>query len=174
MGTPFIGQIALVAFNFAPRGWAFCNGQTLSIAQNGELFTLLGTTYGGDGMTTFNLPDLRGRVPIHMNAGGNGLGTYAPGQVGGSETVTLNSNQLPSHTHQAQCFNGAGDSMSPSGALWANAADDLPYVAGTTTGVSLLTTALQPAGGGQSHPNLMPSVAINYIIALVGIAPSST
>src|SRR3954464_2189508 len=126
---PFIGQIMLFAGNFAPRGWAFCEGQLLSIAQNTALFSILGTTYGGNGQTTFALPDLRGRVPIHPGQG-PGLSPYALGQVGGSESVTLTSKQITGHKHLAQCLNAAGSSTGPSGAVWAGSTTNDPIYQG--------------------------------------------
>ena len=123
---PYIGQITLVAFNFAPVGWAFCNGQLLPIDQNTALFQLIGTTYGGDGQTTFALPDLRSRIPLHQGQG-SGTSNYTIGQIGGSEQVTLTSDQVPSHTHQAQCFTGGSNSQSPVNGLWAQASIDQPY-----------------------------------------------
>ena len=118
--TPYLGQIALVAFNFAPQGWALCNGQLLSIAQNTALYSLLGTTYGGDGQATFALPNLQSRIPLHQ---GQGVSTsnYQIGQIGGFETVTLSDEQIPSHSHQAQCFTGGSNSKSPVNAIWAQA-----------------------------------------------------
>ena len=128
---PYLGQITLVAFNFAPVGWAFCDGQLLSIDQNTALFQLIGTTYGGDGQTTFALPDLRSRIPLHQGQG-SGTSNYTIGQTGGSEQVTLTSDQLPSHTHQAQCFTGGSNSQSPVNGIWAQASNDQPYKGGTT------------------------------------------
>jgi microcystin-dependent protein len=168
--TPYIGQITLVAFNFAPQGWAVCDGSLLSIAQNAALFDLLGTTYGGDGQSTFALPDLRGRVPLHQ---GQGSGSnYVVGQVGGTESVTLSGNQIPSHTHVAKCVTGGSNSNSPVGGIWAQASADQPY-----EGIAAATAPMSPAaigqtGGNQPHENRMPYEVLNYIIALQGIFPS--
>jgi microcystin-dependent protein len=201
MSEPFIGQIMLVPYNFAPRGWAFCNGQLLSIAQNTALFSLLGTTYGGNGQTTFALPDLRGRVPISSGQG-PGLGSYDLGQIGGAESVTLTTNQmpahthqLPSHTHQAPAHTHAvtalTDSAStgaPTSNLPASAARGTnlyaPPSANTTTmassmiqsGGELPTSSAQPAiqstGGSQPFDISAPYLTLNYCIALEGIFPA--
>jgi microcystin-dependent protein len=170
---PYLGQITLVAFNFAPLGWALCNGQLLSIAQNTALFSLLGTTYGGDGQTTFALPDLRSRIPLHQGQG-SGTSNYTIGQSGGSEQVTLTSNQVPSHTHQAQCFTGGSNSQSPVNGVWAQASNDQPYKGSEVGTANMASGAIGPAGGNQPHPNLMAFQALNYIIALSGIFPSQS
>lgn len=170
MDEPFLGYIALVGFNFAPIGWAFCNGQLLPIAQNEALFSLLGTTYGGDGVTTFALPDLRGRVPIH-NGQGPGLSPYVPGQLAGAEQVGLNVNQMASHPHLPQCTTDQGNSTGPGGAVWAGTAGDNLYAA-SAPGIALAPQAIGPAGGGQVHENRQPYLALNYIIALSGLFPT--
>jgi microcystin-dependent protein len=168
---PFIGYITLVGFNFAPVGWAFCNGQLLPIAQYPALYSLIGTTYGGDGVNTFALPDLRGRAPIHMGQGG-GLSSYVIGEVTGSESVTLNSNQLPSHVHNPLA-GAAGTAASPANAIWANTTNgDKIYL---TTGTPASVMAGQPfvgGGGNQPHENRQPFLALNYVIALEGIFPT--
>jgi microcystin-dependent protein len=168
---PFLGQITLVGFTFAPVGWAFCNGQLLAIDQNPALFQLIGTIYGGDGQTTFALPDLRSRIPLHQGQG-NGTSNYTIGQIGGSENMTLTSGQVPSHTHQAQCFTGGSNSGSPVNALWAQASNDQPFKSGTPGAANMAPGAIGPAGGNQPHANLMAYQALNYIIALQGIFPS--
>ena len=165
MSEPFLGEIILFAGNFAPRGWAFCNGQILSIAQNTALFSILGTTYGGNGVTTFALPDLRGRVPVHPGQG-PGLSQYDLGQVGGSETVTLSVNELPQHTHRQPATNAEQTTNRPNGALPARGG-----VYGAVSDDSLLGPTT-PAGGNQPHNNIQPYLALNYIIALEGIFPS--
>jgi microcystin-dependent protein len=167
---PFIGQITLVAFNFAPLGWAFCTGQLLPIDQNAALFQLIGTIYGGDGQTTFALPDLRSRIPLHQGQG-SGTSNYTIGQTGGSENVTLTSDQVPSHTHQAQCFTAGSNSGSPVNALWAQASNDQPYKSNTTGAANMAPGAIGPAGANQPHTNVMAYQALNYIIALQGIFP---
>jgi len=168
MAEPFLGEVRMVGFNFAPVGWAFCNGQALSIAQNPALFSLLGTTYGGDGQTTFNLPNLQGRIPIHQ---GN---SFVQGQLAGSETVTLTSNQVPSHTHTAQCQTGDGNQQGPGGGWWAGSSLN-QYSAAAANGTmnaGAVSPAILGAGGPNPHDNMMPYLVINFIIALEGIFPS--
>ncbi len=170
---PYLGQIALVAFNFAPVGWAFCDGTLLSIDQNSALFSLIGTTYGGDGQTNFALPNLLSRIPIHQGQSG-GTSIYVIGQTGGAEQVTLTGAQLPTHTHQAQCVTGGSNSQSPVNGVWAQASTDQPYKAASAGQANMASGAIGPAGGNQSHPNLMAYQALNYIIALEGIFPSQS
>jgi microcystin-dependent protein len=170
MATPFIGEIRLAGFNFAPQGWAFCDGTLLQIANFDTLFALIGTTSGGDGQSTFALPDLRSRVPIHM---GNG---FIQGQAGGSEGVSLNAQQVPSHAHaSAQSSNGGGSSATPpANGSWAISSKGSIYAANAPA-VNMGAAAgpaFAPSGGGQPHENRQPSLAINYIIALVGVFPS--
>jgi len=171
MAEPFIGSIVLFCGNFAPRGWATCDGQLLSIAQNTALFSILGTTFGGDGRTTFALPDLRGRVPLHPGSG-PGLSTYTLGQVGGAESVSLQVPQMPAHSHTvaAPCSDGAPGVPSPVGAVLANQ-DQTPFYAASGSAAMAPATS-SPAGGGQAHENRQPLLAINFIIALEGIYPS--
>ncbi len=166
---PYIGQIMMFGGNFAPRGWALCNGQLLSIAQNTALFSILGTTYGGNGQTTFGLPDLRGRAPIHWGQG-PGLTNRALGESGGEETVTLSAAQMPAHSHVAHAASGGGSTASPQNAVWAasTARDNIYATAANTT---LSPSAIGPAGGGQPHDNMPPYQAVSYIIALEGIYP---
>lgn len=166
MSEPFIGQLMLVGFNFAPRGWAFCDGSLLSIAQNTALFSLLGTTYGGNGQTTFGLPDLRGRAAIGFGQG-PGLSNYSQGQTAGTETVTLIPTQMPQHTHGANCFVGDPGGNSPSNAFLANG-DIYNATANGVMNPGMIT----PAGGSQPHDNLPPYLVLNWIIALEGIFPS--
>ncbi|MDB6053818.1 MAG: phage tail collar domain protein [Verrucomicrobiales bacterium] len=172
MATPFIGEITLFAGNFAPRGWAFCNGQLLSISQNTALFSILGTTYGGNGQTTFALPDLRGRVPIHPGQG-PGLSNYNLGQLGGTENVTLSTTQLPPHNHPVNAVASGGNQASPVG--------NLPAVESTGTSKDFSNAAttgqmspgmIANTGGGSPVPVLQPYGCVNYIIALQGIFPS--
>jgi microcystin-dependent protein len=170
---PFLGQITLVAFTFAPQGWAFCNGKLLPIDQFSALFAVIGTTYGGDGQTTFALPNLQSRIPLHQGQGPV-TSNYVTGQTGGSEQVTLISAQAPSHTHQAQCFTRGSNSGSPVNGLWAQASIDKPYKAGAAGAANMAPGAIGPAGGSQPHPNLMAYQALNYIIALEGIFPSQS
>ena len=171
--TPYIGQIAVVAFNFAPQGWALCNGQLLSIAQNTALFSLLGTTYGGDGQTTFALPNLQSRIPLHQGQGA-GLSPYTIGQTGGFEAVTLSDQEIPTHSHQPQCFTGGSNSKSPVNGIWAQASNDQPYKGSEAGTVDMSADAIGVAGSSQPHPNLMSYQVLNYIIALEGIYPSQT
>ena len=168
MTTPFLGQISIYGFDFAPRNWAFCNGQILSIAQNTALFSLLGTTYGGNGQTTFALPNLQGRVALHWGQG-PGLSNYSLGQQAGSESVTLLSTQIPQHTHQVQASSNAPSQAALANALWATGAN-IPYA--DTANTTMAANALATAGGSQPHPNIAPSLVVNYCIALAGIFPS--
>lgn len=156
----------MFGFNFAPRSWAFCDGQLLPISQNTALFSLLGTTYGGDGRTTFALPDLRGRVPLHEGTG-PGLSSYLLGQKGGLENVTLTTAQIPAHTHSPQCSSDDPNSGSP--------ANGFPAAVGTpiySTTQNASMGATGSAGGSQSHENRPPYLALNFCIALQGIFPS--
>jgi microcystin-dependent protein len=171
MSEPFLGQIMLVPYNFAPRGWAFCNGQILPIAQNTALFSLLGTTYGGNGQTTFALPDLRGRVPISSGQG-PGLSDYDLGQVGGSETDTLTANQLPMHNHLVNVNADSGDSARVANTFLANASSDTPYVATMGNPATMAPQMISNAGGSQPFGILQPYLTLNYCIALEGIFPS--
>ncbi len=170
---PYLGYITLVGFNFAPQGWAFCDGSFLAISENDALFALLGTTYGGDGINTFALPDLRGRVPIHQGQGG-GLSPYVLGQRAGTESVTLNLNQVPTHSHSPLAA-AAGTTASPGGAIWANSSNgDKIYLSTGTPASSMAGQPFGGGGGGQAHENRQPLLALNYIIALEGIFPSQS
>jgi microcystin-dependent protein len=173
MQGPCIGEIALVAFNFAPVGWAMCNGQLLQISQNTALFSLLGTTYGRGGINTFALPNLQCRVPLHSGQG-TGLSPYVLGQIDGVESVTLQSAQMPSHTHSytPQAASGGGTVDSPAGAVWAaSAGGDSLYSTGASN-ANMAPQALGTAGSGQPHENRQPILALNFIIALQGIFPN--
>lgn len=164
MSEPFLAEVRMVGFNFAPRGWAFCDGQILPINQNQSLYSLLGTTYGGDGRTTFALPDLRGRTPIHVD------GAHREGQKSGEETHTLSANEMPQHTHLVQATNNPATSDDPSGKVLATAATDT-YGAFTSP-VNAGTGSIANAGGGQAHENMQPYLAVNFCIALQGLFPS--
>ncbi len=165
MSTPFLGQVSVFAFGFPPKGWAMANGQLLPINQNQALFSLLGTTYGGDGRTNFQLPNLQANVPIHQ---GNG---FVIGQIGGASSVTLTTAELPAHTHAASCCTNAGTAASPSGSLWAaDGNGNLPYSSGG--GATMAATAITNTGGGQAHENRAPYLVLNFCIALTGIFPS--
>jgi microcystin-dependent protein len=171
MSEPFIGEIRMFAGTFAPRGWAFCDGQLLAISQNDALFSLLGTIYGGDGRTTFGLPDLRGRIPVHAGHG-PGMSDRILGFKGGSEQVTLTTNQLPLHDHPAQALSKPGDSSNPENRHWAATSDKPPYYSGSGPDLDMAANALTSAGGNQAHTNMMPFLCIHFIIALIGIYPS--
>ncbi len=176
MSNQFIGQISLFAGNYAPQGWAFCNGQSMSIADNQALYALIGVAYGGNGVTTFNLPDLRGRVPV-------GAGVSTPGgainwNVGtsqGSENVTLSEAQMPAHNHPMQAASQQADATAPAGntlAADAGGTGDFSYTADTSAVKPLLAASVLAVGGSQSHANVAPFMALNYIIATTGLFPS--
>lgn len=171
---PFLGEVRLFPYNFAPRGWMECEGQLLSISQNTALFALLGTTYGGDGITTFALPDLRGRAPIHAGTG-PGLTPRVLGERGGTETVTLTAAQTPAHTHQAFATTAAASSTIPGpGLLPAAVSGDTFYVS-TLAGnnaAAMSPQTLTPVGGSQPHENMMPTLTARWCIAFEGIFPS--
>ena len=168
---PFLGEIYMFAGNFAPRGWAFCDGQLLAIAGNTALFSLLGTTYGGDGVRTFALPDLRGRVPIHKGTSPLSGATYPQGQQAGSERVTIVTSQLPAHRHNAS-GNGAGNVVSPKNAFWST--DPFGNTAAYTfpSNSAMRGDAIGSASAAQPHDNMQPFLGINFIISLTGIFPS--
>ncbi len=170
MSEPFVGEIRMFAGNFAPRGWAFCDGQLLAVSQNDALFSLLGTIYGGDGRTTFGLPDMRGRIPIHAGSG-PGLSPRRLGAKFGSENETLTVNQLPSHTHPFQASGDLADQSDPTNNLPGNSPSIDLYREGSPV-INLNTAAVTNVGGSRSHTNLMPFLCINFIIALFGIYPS--
>jgi microcystin-dependent protein len=172
MSQPFIGEIRMFGGNFAPFGWAFCNGAVLPIDQNDALFTLIGTTYGGDGEVTFNLPNLSGRLPIHQGTGSSGT-TYTIGEFAGSEAVTLSVNQIPAHTHPAQARDTAGNSGTPTNSVWAKTAAASMYTQ-IAPDTSMGVAAVQSAGGSQPHENMMPFLVVSFIIATSGIFPPRT
>jgi len=175
MSDPFLGQIQAFGFNFAPRGWALCNGQLLPIAQNSALFSLLGTTYGGDGRTTFGLPEMRGRVACHVGSG-PGIASLSLGQKSGTNTNLLSVSNLPSHTHTLRANSAAGDSGSPGGNVPATAEDanrnELSIYSTSAPNASMDTAALQATGGGSAVNNMQPYLTINFCIAVQGIYPS--
>ena len=170
MSDPFLGQITMFAGNFAPQGWALCDGQLLAVGQNDALFSLLGTIYGGDGRTTFGLPDLRGRIPLHEGQG-PGLSPRKLGIKSGVENVTLNTNQLPAHTHQIRVSTAAGTQNNPGGAFLAASPNVRVYWAAAPSD-ALNTSSITSIGGSQNQTNLMPFQCVNFIIALAGIYPS--
>jgi microcystin-dependent protein len=170
MSDPYTGEIRMFGGNFAPSGWAFCNGQLLPISENDALFTLIGTTYGGDGQETFALPDLQGRIPIHQGP------NFTIGQKGGVETVTLTIQQIPIHTHPPQCKSTAGELGSPQNAVWAASATNQTLYTDSppTAGVTMSSACMTNDGGSQPHENMMPYLVISFIISLFGIYPSQT
>ena len=169
MSEPFLAEIRLVGFNFAPRGWAFCDGQILPINQNQSLYSLLGTTYGGDGRTSFALPDLRGRTPIHT--GSDGFGPFhSLGSKSGEETNTLNVAEMPNHQHSLHASNSDGNNVSPTNNVLAREVGK-PY--STPSNLTNMNSAIiASVGGGQAHNNMMPYIAVNFCIALQGLFPS--
>ncbi|MBJ6760452.1 phage tail protein [Myxococcaceae bacterium JPH2] len=175
MSDPFIGEIRMFGGNFAPRGWAFCNGQLLSIAQNSALFSILGTTYGGNGVSTFGLPDLRGRSPMQWGQG-PGLSPRTLGEQGGSETVTLISSQMPQHSHQLVASVQAADAANPEGMFDAVQVDPNTQQPvnnyNATAGTTMNAQAIGIAGGSQPHNNMEPFLCVSFIIALQGVYPS--
>ncbi len=168
MADPYIGEIRMGGWNFAPEGWAFCNGQILAISDNEALFALLGTTYGGDGQNTFGLPDLRGRLPIHQGNSGQGPLTF--GQSGGAETVTLTTNQIPSHTHILAGTSASSNTASPVGNVLGEAVGGSIYSGPGNP--RAMGNAIQPTGGNQPHDNMPPYQCVTFIISLYGIFPS--
>ena len=172
MAEPFLAEIRIMSFDYPPKGWALCNGQLLPINQNQALFSLLGTTYGGNGQTTFALPNLQSRWPLHFGQG-PGLSSYDLGQSAGVETVTLIGQEIPAHTHPINCTDTDGDSAKPPGNILAsNAAGAATYFSGAASG-QLNATSIPPSGGGnQPHTNIQPYLALNFCIALEGIFPS--
>ena len=174
MSEPFVGEIRMFAGNFAPRGWAFCDGQLLAVSQNDALFSLLGTIYGGDGRTTFGLPDLRGRIPIHAGSG-PGLSLRALGSRGGRETVTLTINEapIPTHTHPSRAMAARANSGDPQGAVLGTASSNV-YAPASSPTLALAAESVgeHRFGGSEPHPNLQPFLCVHFIIALSGIFPS--
>lgn len=166
MAQPFMGEIRLCSFNFAPKGWAMCNGQLLAIAQNQALFSLLGTMYGGNGINTFALPDLRGRRPIQVGAG------YAQGDASGTESHMLISTEMPQHSHAVSVSSAVGDQASPSNGFIAASDVDAPFTAPAEAAISTNASTVTPAGGSQPHENRPPFQVVNFVIALQGIFPS--
>lgn len=172
MPEPLLGEIRMFASNFAPRGWALCQGQLLPVAQNQGLFSLLGTTYGGDGRTTFALPDLRGRIPIHQGTG-PGLTPRLLGSRTGTQTVVLTTDQLASHTHDLMANTAAANVSSPQGRVLAAGGPVVGNVyADAAPDTDMASTAITDTGGSYAHTNMMPSLCVSFIIALVGTYPS--
>ncbi len=165
MSDPFLGEIRIVGFNFAPKGWAMCNGQLMQINQNQALFSLLGTTYGGNGQTTFALPDFRGKAPIHFGAG------FIQGQTGGEQAHTVTQSEMPAHIHIAQGFNANGDQVIPTGNV-IGSVNGLYGGPGAGSKVTLSPATIGNVGGSQAHNNMQPYLVLNFIVALQGIFPS--
>ena len=172
MSEPFLAEVRMVGFNFAPRGWSFCDGQILPINQNQSLYSLLGTTYGGDGRTSFALPDLRGRTPVHR--GSDGGESFVLGQKHGAETVTLMTSQLAAHTHEMRAASAAADSVSPADKLPAETpvAETIYSNGGGPLTDSMHSGSISNTGGGQAHNNIQPYLTLNFCIALQGLFPS--
>ena len=169
MSEPYLAEIRMTGFSFAPKGWALCNGQLLPINQNQALFAILGTTYGGNGQTTFALPDLRGRVPVHMDAG------FTLGQQGGEASHTLIASEMPAHTHSLGISTAVSHQADPSGRVLGNVeAGALNYYAPQDGTATLAANTVANAGGSQPHENMQPYLTINFIIALQGIFPSQS
>ena len=172
MSQPFIGEIRMFGGNFAPAGWAFCDGQLIPISENDALFTLIGTTYGGDGQETFALPNLQSRVPIHAGTGPSGT-TYQLAEMAGTEQETLTVQQIPSHTHAFLGSTTAATLTSPKDSVVATSAQ-VAYLTIATASVAMNANAITPAGGSQPHENCQPFLCINFIISLFGIFPRQT
>jgi microcystin-dependent protein len=172
MSDQFVAEIRIVGFNFAPTGWARCTGQLLPISQNTALFSLLGTTYGGDGKSTFGLPDFQGNAPMQPGQG-QGLSLRDLGEIGGTESVTLLVSEIPSHTHQMRATTAAANLADPTNAIWAASAIGRtpPPLYSTTQNTAMAPTALSQAGGNLPHNNMHPYLTLNFIIALQGIFP---
>ncbi|MDQ1708523.1 MAG: hypothetical protein QOJ88_1734 [Pyrinomonadaceae bacterium] len=177
MADPFVAEIRIFPFNFPPTGWAFCDGQLMPISQNTALFSLLGTTYGGDGKSTFALPDLQGRSPMHPGQG-PGLSLHDLGEEGGSETVSLLPTEIPAHAHNVgRATEANGDSVTPVGSIWAQTPGGrgsiFTYAPAPATAV-MNANAIKPTGGGQPHNNMQPYLTLNFCIALQGVFPPRT
>lgn len=171
MSDPFVAEIRIFPFNFAPKGWAFCDGQLLPISQNTALFSLLGTTYGGNGQSTFALPDLQGRAPMHHGQG-PGLSLRDLGESGGSETETLLESQMPAHRHTLSVQQVPGDSATPAGNVYARSVGATPYRDAAGAGLQeMAPQALASSGGSAAHNNMQPYTTCHFCIALQGIFP---
>jgi microcystin-dependent protein len=168
VAQPYVGEIRMFAGNFAPAGWMFCEGQLLPISENETLFQLIGTTYGGDGQSTFALPDLRGRIPIHQ---GNG---FILAETGGAEEITLTASQIPAHNHALLVTAGSGNTTTPTGAVLAQTDGTImPYISDPPS-LNMSAGAIGPLGGSQPHTNFQPYLCVDFIISLFGIFPSPT
>lgn len=167
MAQPYVGEIRMFAGNFAPAGWMFCEGQLLPISENETLFQLIGTTYGGDGQSTFALPDLRGRIPIHL---GNG---FILAETGGAEEITLTVQQIPAHSHPLLASASPGTTAAPQNGVLAKTTTGFLYINENTTG-NMAASAIGSVGGSQPHTNFQPYLCVNFIVSLFGIFPSAT
>jgi microcystin-dependent protein len=175
MASPFVAEIRIFPFNFAPKGWAFCDGQILPLSQNTALFSLLGTTYGGDGKSNFALPNLQGSAPMHPGQG-PGLSLHDLGETGGEDSVTLLQTEMPAHSHSVNADSGGGSANDPTNAVWAATliGRQGTNTYGTTGGANMNPLALSLAGSSLPHNNLMPYLALNFCIALQGVYPPRT
>jgi microcystin-dependent protein len=173
MSDPFVGEIRMFGGNFAPRGWALCNGQLLPISQNTALFSLLGTYYGGDGKTTFALPNLQGRVPLQQGQG-PGLSDRVLGELGGEQAVTLLQSEMPAHNHTVGCDSGVGTVGPPTNGMWAAGGRGRPSAYSATPNTIMAPNALAIAGGSLPHNNMQPYLCVTFIIALQGVFPPRT
>jgi microcystin-dependent protein len=171
MGNPYVGEIRMFGGNYAPYGWAFCDGSLIPISDNPTLFNLIGTTYGGDGVQTFGLPNLLGRMPIHAGQGQGLTQTYILGQLGGLEQISLLPSQIPSHTHALNGSTDAATANTPTGNVLADAAKT--YIS-KSAGAAMAAASVAPAGGSAPHDNMMPFLCVSFIISLYGIYPSQS
>ncbi len=170
MAQPYVGELRIFAGNFAPAGWMFCEGQLLPISEYETIFQLIGTTYGGDGQSTFALPDLRGRLPLHQGTGSSGT-TYSMADAAGAEQVTLTINQIPNHTHPMLGASGNGSQANPNNNVLASSTLVKLY-SGEAADMAMAANSITPIGGNQPHTNFQPYICLNYIISLFGIFPS--
>jgi len=168
MSSPYVGEIRMFAGNFAPAGWALCQGQLLPISENETLFNLIGTTYGGDGQSTFALPNLASRLPVHQGQ------SFVIGEAGGVETVTLTTSQIPAHGHVPQAFNSTGNQSSPTNGVWASSSPATQFSTENPPSVQMAASVIGATGGSQPHDNMVPYLCINFIISLFGVFPSQT
>lgn len=174
MAQPYIGEIRMFAGNFAPAGWSFCDGQLVPIEENDALFVLIGTTYGGDGESTFALPNMQGRVPIHMGTSSSGI-TYQIGEMAGVEAVTLSTQQIPNHSHTLLASQAAAAHTSPAGNMLARQTTPAVYPYGTDTPLpNVNAQAVIPTGGSQPHDNAQPFLCVSFIISLFGLFPQQS
>lgn len=173
MGEPFVGEIRMFGGNFPPAGWAYCDGQLVAISQNDTLFNLIGTTYGGDGQSTFGLPDLLGRIPVHMGLGPGITQNYTQGENFGVESVTLTTQQIPIHTHPALASNETANFTTAQGNITAST-NQLKIYTEAAASKLFSPSAVLPVGGSQPHDNFMPSAVISFIISLFGVFPSQS